>query len=144
MGQYHKLINLDKKEFVEPHEIGLFSKQYEHTGCEASLADAIYLLVMSSPESGGGDWPATEGVSGRWCGDRVVVLGDYTKPDAIQGYEGDASDLWRESESWLNISTEVRDAFTKVFPITYKLVPKNLGGESYTSVERVGVESGFW
>lgn len=140
MGQYHKLINLDKKEVVEPHEIGLFSKQYEHTGVEASLADAIYLLVMSSVASGGGDWPATE-VSGRWCGDRVVVLGDYTKPDAIQGYEGNANDLWRESEDWLDISEQVRDAFTKVFPITYKLTPRSLGGESYTSVEREIINS---
>lgn len=140
MGQYHKLINLDKKEVVEPHDIGLFSKQYEHTGIEGSLADAIYLLVMSSPASGGGDWPQTD-VSGRWCGDRVVVLGDYTQPDAIQGYEGNANDLWRESDSWLNISTEVRDAFTKVFPIKYKLIPRHLGGESYTSVERETIGS---
>lgn len=119
MGQYHKLVNLDKKEVVEPHNIGLFSKQYEHTGVEGSLADAIYLLVMSSPASGGGDWPATD-VSGRWCGDRVVVLGDYTQPGAIPGYTDNANLLWRQSDDWLDISAEVRDAFTKIFPITYK------------------------
>jgi hypothetical protein len=136
MGQYHKLINLDKKEVVEPHDIGLFSKQYEHTGVEGSLADAIYLLVMSSPASGGGDWPYVEEISGRWCGDRVVVLGDYTQPDAIRGYEGNANDLWRESESWLNISPDVRLAFEQVFPITYTLEEKVLGGEPYISVNR--------
>jgi len=141
MGQYHKLVNLDKKEVVEPHDIGLFSKQYEHTGTDGSLADAIYLLVMSSPASGGGDWPHTE-VSGRWCGDRVVILGDYTQADSIQGYEGDASTLYGESQEWLNISPQVRDALAQVFPITYKLEERTLGGEAYTSVSRISV--GAW
>jgi hypothetical protein len=141
MGQYHKLVNIDKQEVVYPDGIGLFSKQYEHTGIEGSLADAIYLLVMSSPNSGGGDWPGTV-VSGRWCGDRVVVLGDYTQADSIQGYEGDASKLYGESQDWLDISGLVREAFAKVFPITYKLEEKTLGGEPYTSVNRVAV--GTW
>ncbi len=139
MGQYHKLVNLDKQEVVDPHRIGLFSKQYEHTGTDASLADAIYLLVMSSPASGGGDWPATD-VSGRWCGDRVVIVGDYTEPDAIQNYHpdsGDSSTLYRDSDSWTDISASVRDAFSKVFPITYKVEMKELGGEPYESVNRV-------
>lgn len=141
MGQYHKLVNIDKQEVVDPHGIGLFSKQYEHTGIEGSLADAIYLLVMSSPDSGGGDWPGTV-VSGRWCGDRVVVLGDYTQDGSIRGYEGDASKLYSESKDWLDISGLVREGFTKVFPITYKLEEKTLGGEPYTDISRIAV--GTW
>jgi hypothetical protein len=136
MGQYHKLVNLDKQEVVDPHGIGLFSKQYEHTGIEGSLADAIYLLVMSSPNSGGGDWPGTV-VSGRWCGDRVVVLGDYTMADSIQGYEGDASTLYSEADSWLNISEQVRDAFALVFPITYSKETRLAGTkDAYEVVNR--------
>jgi hypothetical protein len=141
MGQYHKLVNIDKQEVVYPDGIGLFSKQYEHTGIEGSLADAIYLLVMSSPDSGGGDWPGTV-VSGRWCGDRVVVLGDYTQEGSIRGYEGDASKLYGESKDWLDISGLVREGFTKVFPITYKLEQKTLGGEPYTDISRIAV--GTW
>jgi hypothetical protein len=135
MGQYHKLINLDKQEVVEPNGLGLFSKQYEHTGVEASLADAIYLLVMSSPASGGGDWPEFE-VSGRWCGDRVIVLGDYTRE--IPNYEGDASKLWGESDEWKNISTEVREALGTTFGITYKVETKVWAddGQEYESVTR--------
>jgi hypothetical protein len=136
MGQYHKLVNLDKKEVVEPHDIGLFSKQYEHTGTDASLADAIYLLVMSSPASGGGDWPITE-VSGRWSGDRVVIVGDYTEKDSIRGYEGDASTLYGESQEWHNISEKVRDAFALVFPITYSTETRLAGTkDAYEVVNR--------
>ena len=55
MGQYHKLVNFDKKEIVHPHKLGLGLKQVEHTGCPASLSDALYLLVSTSPAAGGGD-----------------------------------------------------------------------------------------
>jgi hypothetical protein len=92
MGQYHILVNLDKREIVHPHDISLGLKQYEHTGFKGSLSDAMYVLVMTSPDSGGGDFPATE-ISGRWVGDRVVVLGDYTQEHSIPGVE-DASTIY--------------------------------------------------
>ena len=83
MGQYHILVNVDKKEKVEPHGLGLGLKQYEHTGnFEGTLADAMYILMMTSPARGGGDFPATE-ISGRWKGDRVLILGDYTEDSDI-------------------------------------------------------------
>jgi hypothetical protein len=120
MGQYHKLVNLDKQEVVDPHGLGLGAKQHEHTGAfDGSLSDAIYLLVMSSPNRGGGDWSSTGGISGRWCGDRVVVVGDYTEEGDIGEYEN-ANKLWSESIEWFDITDLVRDAFTKVFPISYE------------------------
>jgi hypothetical protein len=117
MGQYHKLINLDKHEVVEPYGLGLGAKQYEQTGTEASLGDAIYLLVMTSPASGGGDWPQTD-VSGRWAGDRVVVLGDYTSAEALP--EADKADkLYSESSTWEDITPKVREAFSEIFQARY-------------------------
>ena len=65
MGQYHRLVNLDAHEWVDPHRLGLGSKQAEHLGAfYGSLADALYLLTMTSPARGGGDLPFTE-ISGR-------------------------------------------------------------------------------
>lgn len=115
MGQYHKLVNLDKEEVVHPHDLGLGLKQYEHAGFEGSLSDALYLLVMSSPASGGGDFPLTE-VSGRWCGDRVIILGDYT--ENIPGVANPKA-LYSASDTWEDITAEVREAFTKIFAIEY-------------------------
>lgn len=117
MGQYHKLVNLDKKEVVEPAGLGFGAKQYEHTGVEGSLSDAIYLLVMSSPNSGGGDWLPTD-ISGRWAGDRVVVLGDYTRDKDLPDVEN-AGTLFAESAHWADITAEVRQAFTKALAINY-------------------------
>ena len=118
MGQYHILVNLDKKEFVHPHNIGLGAKQYEHTGFKGSLSDAMYVLVMTSPASGGGDFPETD-VSGRWAGDRVVVLGDYTQDNAIPGVEN-ASTLYQiATQTYEDMSPEVRVAFEKIHQISY-------------------------
>lgn len=117
MGQYHKLVNLDKQEQVSPYAIGLLGKQYEHTGSPGGLSDALYLLTMISPEQGGGDFPLTE-VSGRWAGDRVVVVGDYTQENAVPGYEGDTSKLYEAEFS--DISDKVREAFSQIFEIAYE------------------------
>jgi hypothetical protein len=117
MGQYHKLVNLDKQEQVSPYAIGLLGKQFEHTGSIGGLSDALYLLTMTSPESGGGDFPLTE-VSGRWAGDRVLVVGDYTPENAVPGYAGDTSKLYYQN--WLDISDKVREAFTTIFDIAYE------------------------
>ena len=79
MGQYHVLVNYDKKETVSPHNLGLGLKQWEHLGeFNGTLADALYILTMTSPARGGGDLPETS-ISGRWAGDRCFVMGDYTE-----------------------------------------------------------------
>ena len=120
MGQYHILVNIDKKEVVIPHDIGLGARQYEQTGVEGSLSDAMYLLSMSSPEGGGGDFPEVIDVSGRWCGDRIVVVGDYTRADAIPGFL-DSDSLYEIAiRNYTNISEKIREAFGKIFDIEYE------------------------
>jgi hypothetical protein len=114
MGQYHKLVNLDRKEQVQPYNLGLGAKQYEQTGENGSLSDALYLLVMTSPARGGGDWENFPELSGRWAGDRVIVLGDYTEDEDLPGYQN-ASKLYHESEDWKDISDAVAIALGKVF-----------------------------
>ncbi len=114
MGQYHKLINLDKKEQVISYALGLGAKQYEQTGESGSMSDALYLLLMSSPNAGGGDWESFPDLSGRWVGDRVIVLGDYTRDRDIPSWPN-ASKLYQESEDWADISDGVAIALGKVF-----------------------------
>lgn len=116
MGQYHQLVNVDKKEVVHPHELGLGLKQWEHIGnFHGTLADAMYILMMTSPERGGGDLPITE-ISGRWVGDRVLVVGDYTEDSDVPSIPN-AGSLYRESDSYTDISELVAKAFGVVFNI---------------------------
>jgi hypothetical protein len=114
MGQYHKIVNLDKKEVVHPYNLGLGAKQYEQTGQNGSMSDALYLLVMTSPARGGGDWESFPALSGRWVGDRVVVLGDYTEDSDLKQY-ANFGKLYHQSEDWTDISDEVAQALGKVF-----------------------------
>jgi hypothetical protein len=114
MGQYHKLVNLDRKEQVQPYNLGLGGKQYEQTGENGSLSDALYLLVMTSPARGGGDWESFSQLSGRWVGDRVVVLGDYTEDEDLPAIPN-AGKLYSQSYDWTDISNEVAEALGKVF-----------------------------
>jgi hypothetical protein len=116
MGQYHVLVNLDKEEVVSPHGLGLGLKQYEHLGeFNGTLADAMYILTMTSPNRSGGDLPDT-GISGRWAGDRVVVLGDYTSDEDLSDYPN-ASLLFNATDKWVDITDLVATAFESVFRI---------------------------
>ena len=130
MGQYHRLVNIDKQEVVDPHGLGLGSKQWEsQVGCEGSLADAMYVLTMTSPAGGGGDLPHTD-ISGRWCGDRVLIVGDYTDKDAIPGFTGaDALYQLSQTPQYKDITGEVREAFSKIFEIAY--VQENIGSHTF-------------
>lgn len=89
MGQYHGLFNLDKREMVFPHELGYGAKQWEHTGFSGSLSDVLYVLCAYKDARGGGDLPNDGGAfKGRWHGDRVAVIGDYSEI-------GDLPEIWR-------------------------------------------------
>ncbi len=119
MGQYHKLVNVDKKEVVHPHSLGLGLKQWEHIGdFNGSLPDAMYILMMTSPVRGGGDLPQTE-ISGRWAGDRVLVLGDYTEDSDVPSIPNLGS-LYGESDTdaYTDITDMVAKAFEDVFRIS--------------------------
>ena len=116
MGQYHVLVNLDKKEVVTPHGLGLGLKQWEHLGeFNGTLADAMYILMMTSPSRGGGDFPSTN-ISSRWVGDRVLILGDYTQDSDVASIPN-AGLLYGESGSYTDITDLVAEAFEQVFRI---------------------------
>lgn len=117
MGQYHIIVNLDKREFIKPWDLNWGAKQKEHTGFAGSAGDAIYLLTQTSPNRGGGDFDLYEGVSGRWAGDRVVVLGDYTEPqeDKDLGFNGEGSLYNRVFQSYTNISETIAPALKDAF-----------------------------
>lgn len=89
MGQYHVPYNIDKREIINPHGLGLGIKQAEFLGGEWSVGDFLGLLLAGTHEKrGGGDFATShvsgnEQVIGRWAGDRVVVIGDYAHPSDV-------------------------------------------------------------
>jgi len=79
MGQYHKVYNLDKQEFIHPHRIDNGLKLYEQVGHISTTSTALFALLANSNARGGGDFPAHE-LIGRWAGDRILIQGDYAEP----------------------------------------------------------------
>lgn len=80
MGQYHKLYNVDKKQYVHAHRIDNGLKLWEQIGHMKSTATALFLLVANSNGRGGGDVPKHP-LIGTWAGNRIVVQGDYAESD---------------------------------------------------------------
>lgn len=82
MGQYHIPVNIDKREFINPHLLNNGLKMLEW-GCGGGTTTALTVLLACSHQRGGGDLitdnPAANKIMGRWAGDRIVVLGDYTE-----------------------------------------------------------------
>jgi len=101
MGQYFVLVNLDKKERVEPYPIGCGAKLWEW--CANDGPKLIPFLLRRSNEGGGGDDHDRDQhkYCGHWAGDRIVLVGDY-----------DESKLYREAyDNYKDITIQARDEF---------------------------------
>ena len=77
MGQYWKPVNLTKREFINPHKLGTGIKLLE-LASSPDLAAALVILLAAMPvRRGGGDFQSNPFI-GRWAGDKVVFVGDYS------------------------------------------------------------------
>lgn len=108
MGQYWKPVNLDKKEFVDPHKLGTGLKLWEQLANHPGTGAALIILTAAMSEArGGGDFDLDENwhgperkfpedgnkaglmpekypevaqrTIGRWAGDRIALVGDYAE-----------------------------------------------------------------
>lgn len=101
MGQYFKVYNVDKKEFIHAHHIDNGLKLMEQVGFEKSSSSALFLLLANSNGRGGGD-AKPQSLIGRWAGDRIVVQGDYAEPSDPGFISGE------DLDSYSNISADVK------------------------------------
>jgi hypothetical protein len=136
MGQYHYLVNLDKKQVVHPHQIGNGLKLREQIGWNESTSTVLVMLLASSSKDGGrggGDFEAKHPLVGSWAGDRIAFIGDYAALKDIPGFdaplihqqckaaccpekEGEKPGGWKE---WTNISPRAREMMMAEFHIRY-------------------------
>jgi hypothetical protein len=99
-GQYFMAVNVTKKEYVGPWDIGGLAKLWEW--CVNRTAGIFPYLLRKSNEGGGGDVNLENlHYAGRWAGDEVYLVGDY-----------DESNLWSIAESeYHNISKELAQEY---------------------------------
>jgi len=79
MRQYHHVVNLDKHEYIDPHQLGCGLKLWEQLANHPSTGTALLILCACSNGRGGGDLKEKPTVIGRWAGDRIAVVGDYAE-----------------------------------------------------------------
>jgi len=85
MGQYYYIVNLDKRECLNPHKLGDGWKLLEFGCSQDGTMTALAILLADGNGRGGGDLHIDEQspaapIVGSWAGDRIVVAGDYADP----------------------------------------------------------------
>lgn len=82
MGQYHLVVNADKRQYIHPHRLGDGLKLMEFANSEGGTMTALAILLAVSNGDGGrggGDLRFSSEVVGSWGGDRIAIVGDYAE-----------------------------------------------------------------
>jgi hypothetical protein len=77
MGQYYKIVNIKKKQYISPHTFGDGSKLMEFSMSANGVLAGLAILLADGNGRGGGDLHSTNDIIGSWAGDNIVVAGDY-------------------------------------------------------------------
>ena len=108
MGQSYVIANLDKKEFLDPHNLGDGSKIQEFAFREHGPTNvAIALLLAGRGTFPGEDQELVGRRAGSWCGNRIAIVGLYDDP--LPGRKENLFEVitGMGSEGYVNISMEV-------------------------------------
>ena len=117
MGQYHKLINITKKEYIVGHDIGINLKHYEQIGFEGSMADVLYCLMIAQGDDkrGGGDVSGHK-LIGHWTGDQVAIVGDYYEEKKDNPKYRNLYHIVDDDRHYKNISPSIRSMLRVIYP----------------------------
>lgn len=140
MGQYWYPVNLDKKEFIDPHRLGSGLKLWEQLANSPGSGSALIILCAAMPvRRGGGDFYTThvgdERVVGRWAGDRIALVGDYAK-DSDLPQEFKASGIVNECGD----GGSYRDVSELVCSVIEQEIRGKFEGDGWRSFKRIDDE----
>lgn len=107
MGQYYVVVNLNKKEFLNPHAFGDGRKLTEFGASGSGTMLGLALLIADGNGRGSGDIHGYDEksealvakISGQWLGDPVINAGDYADnlkwltPEMIERYQKEVPPL---------------------------------------------------
>ena len=77
MGQYYKIVNIKKKQYISPYIFGDGSKLMEFSMSASGVLAGLAILLADGNGRGGGDLHSKNDIIGSWAGDNIVVAGDY-------------------------------------------------------------------
>jgi len=109
MGQYYKITNIDKEEYLCPHKFGSGLKLMEFGNDGQSAMTGLAVLLADGNGRGGGDLRSEHPIIGTWAGDRIVIAGDYA--DANKWCPSTKENLYAYAEhAYKDISDKVIEA----------------------------------
>jgi len=97
MGQYFRIVNYDKREYVKAQDIGEM-KLWEWC---ANHEAAVFPFLLARSDDGERSWRDEYPTAGRWAGDRVALVGDYDR----------SGDYQRAEREFRNITEQLRADF---------------------------------
>jgi len=77
MGQYYKIVNIKKKQYITPHVFGDGAKLMEFSMSANGVLAGLAILLADGNGRGGGDLNSDNKIVGSWAGDNIVIAGDY-------------------------------------------------------------------
>lgn len=107
MGQYWIPVNLDKREYIDPHQLGAGLKLLEQAWNSPGTQAALLLLTAAMPERRGGGDPEPHPAIGRWAGDRVAIVGDYAEDSDLPNCEIPASIIYTLCKSKKDVADQI-------------------------------------
>ena len=110
MGQYYKVVNTTKGEFLEPHSFGSGAKLMEFSSDGMSIMQGLAILLADGNNRGGGDLRSEKDIVGSWAGDNIVITGDYADEGRfvpVKGVGVKVNLYTYASENFLDVSFEV-------------------------------------
>ena len=109
MGQYYKIVNIKKKQYITPYTFGDGAKLMEFSMSANGVLAGLAILLADGNGRGGGDLHSTNDIVGSWAGDNIVVAGDYA--DEGKFVKETDQNLYRvASDEGEDISIKVLDA----------------------------------
>ena len=88
MGQYYLIVNIDKRQYLNPHKCGDGLKLLEFASGSCGTLAALAILLADGNGRGGGDLHSDNPVIGSWAGDRIAIAGDYADEGKIHRRPG--------------------------------------------------------
>lgn len=117
MGQYYKIVNKTKKEYLDPHTFGNGLKLMEFVSDGTGTLQGLAILLAEGNGRGGGDLHSDSKLIGSWAGDSIYISGDYADSElyhkAEDTYKNISVDVYAVllEDSW--IKSEVQKRFTE-------------------------------
>jgi hypothetical protein len=111
MGQYFKIVNVKKREYINPHMFNDGMKLMEFGMSAGGTLTALAVLLADGNGRGGGDLHSANTIIGSWAGDPIVIAGDYGDEGKFLPADKQDTTLYTVAEEeGTDISAKVLDA----------------------------------